>query len=123
MNVSLFPLILFTLTEMKVMSNHISILYPTQQDFNCFDERQEPQIFNYICLHGKQLFITSANRQYEVVSSGWIPEDSRNITNLEKFKTYHCILRTKHRRRVKLIMNVIFFAIIIRKRNQLSFMA
>ena len=80
---------------MKLMSNHISILYPNQDNFNHFDERQEPQIFNYICLHGKQLFITSCNRQYEVVSSGWIPEDSRNITNLEKFKTYHCILRTK----------------------------
>ena len=50
---------------MKLMSNHISILYPNQDDFNNFDERQEPQIFNYICLHGKQLFITSANRQNE----------------------------------------------------------
>lgn len=77
------------------MSNHISVLYPIQDDFNHFDERSEPQIFNYVCLHGKQMFITSANRQYEVVSAGWLPKECQDITNLEKLKTYHCLLRTK----------------------------
>lgn len=77
------------------MSNHISILYPSQCDFNHFDERAEPQIFNYLCLHGKQVFITSSNRQYEVISSGWIPQDSQSITNLERIKVYHCLFRTR----------------------------
>lgn len=77
------------------MSNHISILYPDQDDFNHFNERSEPQIFNYLCLHGKQVFITSANRQYEVVTAGWLPKACQNITNLEKIKTYHCLFRTK----------------------------
>lgn len=77
------------------MGNHISILYPGQDDFINFDERVEPQVFNYVCLHGKQIFITSANRQYEVVSSGWLPKSCQDITNLEKIKKYHCLFRTK----------------------------
>ena len=77
------------------MSNHISILYPTQTDFNNFSERSEPQIYNYVCLHGKQVFIALINKQYEVLTAGWIPKERQNITNLEKIKTYHCLLRTK----------------------------
>ena len=77
------------------MSNHLTLLYPTQDDFNYFHERSEPQVFNYVCLHGKQMFLTVANGQYEVVSAGWLPKECQNITNLEKIKTYHCLLRTK----------------------------
>lgn len=78
------------------MSEHISILYPIRDDFLNFNERQCPQLFNYVCLHGCQLFLTNVNKQYEVVTSGWIPKDCVDkLTNLEKIKNYHCLLRTK----------------------------
>ena len=77
------------------MSNHISILYPIQSDFFAFDERVEPQLFNYVCIHGKQLYLTSSNKQYEVVSAGWLPKECQNVTNLERIKNFHCLLRTK----------------------------
>ena len=77
------------------MSNHISVLYPTQDDFNHFEERVEPQIYNYVCLHGKQVFISASNKHYTVLTAGWIPKAYQNISNLEKVKTYHCLVSTK----------------------------
>lgn len=77
------------------MSSHISLLYPSQDDFFTLDERAEPQVFNYICLHGKQVFLSASNKHYNVLTAGWIPKDYQNLTNLERIKKVHCLFSTK----------------------------
>jgi hypothetical protein len=51
----------------------IQILYPNQSFINDHNENIEPEIFNYISIHGKQLFIRKIKKNYQVLTAGWYP--------------------------------------------------
>lgn len=53
----------------------IKLLYPIASDFAKLDEILEPEVFNYFCLHGNQLFIERKRGMYRIITRGWQPPD------------------------------------------------
>ena len=52
-------------------SKDIKILYPIQADFFNEIPRSCPQLFNYCCVNGFQVFFRATLRYYEVLTSAW----------------------------------------------------
>lgn len=55
------------------MASDISLLYPIRSDFERSVERLDPQVYNYFCLHGKQVFACLRRGRYYVITQGWQP--------------------------------------------------
>lgn len=51
----------------------IQSLYPNNSDFVKYNEHINPEIFNYICVHGYQLFIRVNRKKYDVLTARWYP--------------------------------------------------
>ena len=51
----------------------IQVLYPNQSTIKEKSERREPEFYNYMCVHGKQLFIRVSRKYYQVLTAGWYP--------------------------------------------------
>lgn len=51
----------------------ISLLYPIASDFSDSSERANPEVFNYFCLSGKQVFLRISRKRYEVLTGLWYP--------------------------------------------------
>lgn len=76
-------------------STNINLIYPSPNDFyNRFDEGSHPQIFNYFCLHGYQVFIVRHNKVYEVFTRSWRSASrkfiSEYIHSLGYSEFYYC---------------------------------
>ena len=71
----------------------ISLLYPRYDDVIKHDERREPEIFNYVCLHGKQIFFRVSRGNYEILTVGWRPRQLKDIE--QSIETKHLVCRTK----------------------------
>lgn len=56
------------------MASSISLLYPICSDFERSIERLDPQVYNYFCLHGKQVFACLQRKRYRVIAQGWQPK-------------------------------------------------
>lgn len=56
------------------MASSISLLYPIRSDFDRSLERLDPQLFNYFCLRGKQVFACLQRKRYRVIAQGWKPK-------------------------------------------------
>lgn len=56
------------------MASDVSLLYPVRSDFERSFERSDPQLFNYFCLHGKQVFAALQRRRFRVFTQGWRPK-------------------------------------------------
>ncbi|MEM1986732.1 MAG: hypothetical protein QXQ24_08350 [Nitrososphaeria archaeon] len=51
----------------------IQVLYPTFSDLVDKDEKMQPEYFNYVCIHGKALYIRILRKKYQVLTRGWYP--------------------------------------------------
>lgn len=56
------------------MASDVSLLYPIRSDFERSQERLDPQVFNYFCFHGKQIFACLQRKRYRVIAQGWRPK-------------------------------------------------
>ena len=71
----------------------VSLLYPRFDDIIKHDERSEPEVFNYVCLHGKQIFFRVSRHNYEILTVGWTPRQYKDIP--QTVDTKHLVCRTK----------------------------
>jgi len=70
------------------MASSISLLYPIVSDFERSVERLDPQVYNYFCLHGKQVFACLQRKRYRVLAQGWQPQGC--------LMSEHCIAGDRH---------------------------
>lgn len=72
----------------------IQTLYPTQSDIYDKMEISEPEYYNYMCVHGYQLFLRRKKREriYEVITAGWCPvSEYSKTTSLDRYHVlYSC---------------------------------
>ncbi|QCS37484.1 hypothetical protein [Tortoise microvirus 108] len=52
----------------------IKLIYPVPKDFVEHSERGEPELYNYVCFHGKQVFLRKCRGEYEVLTASWNPQ-------------------------------------------------
>ena len=52
----------------------LQVLYPSRGIINSNIERVSPEFYNYMCVHGCQLFIRVSRKQYEVLTASWYPK-------------------------------------------------
>ena len=60
----------------------VKILYPLYAELINHREREEPELFNYVCLHGRQLFWRLSRGSYEIMVAGWLPRGAVNDVTL-----------------------------------------
>ncbi|QCS37008.1 hypothetical protein [Tortoise microvirus 41] len=79
-----------TLTPCEVIDMDIRLYYPLPRDFLEHTERSEPELFNYVCYHGKQIFLRRARGRYQVLTANWRPLSLKDLsTEFEKTLGYH----------------------------------
>ncbi|QCS36791.1 hypothetical protein [Tortoise microvirus 104] len=49
----------------------IQLLYPIANDFISNNERSTPELFNYCCFNGKQVFLRRFRKGYQVLTGQW----------------------------------------------------
>lgn len=69
----------------------IQILYPNQQFIHEHDEKHEPEIYNYICVHGKQLFIRKIKKNYQVLTAKWLPISVKDKDQYKLTDRFHIL--------------------------------
>lgn len=52
----------------------VKLLYPLYAEILNHTERNEPEVFNYVCIHGRQIFFRKVNNRYQVLCVGWSPK-------------------------------------------------
>ncbi|QCS37190.1 hypothetical protein [Tortoise microvirus 66] len=68
----------------------IKLLYPVPRDFAEHSERGEPELYNYCCFHGKQVFLRRSRGEYEVLTGAWTPSGvSDTMHDFMKVIGYH----------------------------------
>lgn len=49
--------------------------YPLYSDFQGKNEHLYPALFNYVCLSGRQIFLTKVRKSYHVLIRAWTPPE------------------------------------------------
>lgn len=69
-------------------------LYPIPDDFLNELEQDEPSLFNYVCLSGKQLFFDISRSKYRIFTAGWFPSFKRP-SDTYFIEKYHTVFEDK----------------------------
>lgn len=57
-----------------MISKNADLMYPNQKQLqHIYDEGTSPHLYNYFCLHGKQIFLKRNRKVYSVVCRAWVP--------------------------------------------------
>ncbi|QCS37290.1 hypothetical protein [Tortoise microvirus 80] len=75
----------------------IKLIYPIPKDFIEHSERVDPELFYYMCFHGKQVFLRRfRGSSYQVVTGNWKPQGVQSeSSNFEQMMAYHVIYTSK----------------------------
>lgn len=57
-----------------MIASNPNMMYPSRHQLeNVYDEGSSPHLFDYICIHGYQLFVKRTKKVYSVIARGWQP--------------------------------------------------
>ena len=72
----------------------IQALYPSRGIIREKTERIEPEYYNYMCVHGYQLYIRSFKKYYQVLTCSWYP----SFADKDKYRftdKLHVVIETR----------------------------
>lgn len=57
-----------------MIATNPNMMYPSRHQLeNVYDEGSSPHLFDYICIHGYQLFVKRTKKVYSIIARGWQP--------------------------------------------------
>lgn len=68
----------------------IQVLYPVLSDFIDGSEFNMPELYNYFCYRGKQLFFRRLRNRFQIVSGHWYPPN--HIPKSSVFNGLHVLV-------------------------------
>ena len=68
----------------------VQVLYPVLSDFIDGSEFNTPELYNYFCYRGKQLFFRRLRNRFQIVSGHWYPPNS--IPKTSVFNGLHVLV-------------------------------